>query len=47
MLLKLKGRFFGRCCYVKSNVFKIAINGVKLVYSFKRKYIEEKFVGLA
>ena len=47
VFLKLKWRFFGRCCYIKSHVFKMAINGVKLVCSFKRKYIEEKFVGLA
>lgn len=36
VFLKLKWRFFGQCCYIKSHVFKMAKNGGKLVYSFKK-----------
>ena len=45
VFLKLKWRYFGRCCYIKLHVFKMAINGVKLVYIFKKKVYRGEICG--
>ena len=41
----MEGLIFGILRYIKSNVFKMAVNGVELVYSFKLESCSNYYAG--